>query len=131
MPQITAFAKIFRDWEGLIGACIQNLALFPGLEAILALLQANLAEARQLKIEQENHQGQRKALTQRLDILVEEGRENARKLRGLVLAQLGSRSEQLTQFGVPPIRKGARRKPAEKKPEPPQPVAAPPDGQTS
>lgn len=131
MPQITAFAKVFRDWEGLIGACIQNLALLPGLETILALLQANLAEARQLKIEQEDHEGQRKALTQRLNILVEEGRDNARKLRGLVVAQLGVRNEQLTQFGVPPIRKGARRKAAEKKPQPPQPVAPSPDGQTS
>ena len=132
MPQITAFAKVFRDWEGLIGACLQNLALLPGLETILALLQANLAEARQIKIEQEDLEGRRKAMTQRLNILVEEGRDNARKLRGLVLAQLGSRSEQLTQFGVPPIRKGSRRKAAEKKkPQPPQPVTPSPDDQTS
>ena len=26
MPQITAFGKVFRDWEGLIGACLRNLA---------------------------------------------------------------------------------------------------------
>ncbi len=129
MPKITAFAKVFRDWEGLIGACLQSLALLPGLEAILALLQGNLAEAKQLKIEQEDLEGRRKAVTQRFNTLVEEGRENARKLRGLVVAQLGSRSEQLTQFGVTPIRKGSRRKPVEQKPEPP-PVA-PPDGQTS
>lgn len=131
MPQITAFAKVFRDWEGLIGACLQNLALLPGLEAVLALLQTNLAEARQIKIEQEDFEGRRKAMTQRLDVVVEEGRENARKLRGLVLAQLGSRSEQLTQFGVTPIRKGTRKKAAEKKPAPTPPVVAPPDGQAS
>jgi hypothetical protein len=45
-----------------------------------------------------------------------------------VLAQLGSRSEQLTQFGVTPIRKGIRKKVSEKKP---QTVPASPDGQTS
>ncbi len=116
MPKITAFAKIFRDWEGLIGACLQNVALLLGLEGARGLLEANLAEARQLKIQQEDLEGQRKAVTQRLGVVIEEGRENARKLRGHVLAQLGSRSEQLTQFGLTPIRKGGRRKPTEKKP---------------
>ncbi len=126
MPKITAFAKIFRDWEGLIGACIQNAALLLGIEGILTLLQGNLAEARQLKIEQEDLEGRRKALTQRLGVVVEEGRDNARKLRALVLAQLGPKSEQLTQFGVTPIRKGSRKAKAAETPETPAP-----DGKTA
>lgn len=126
MPKITAFAKIFRDWEGLIGACIRNAAILLGVDALLALLQGNLEEARQLKIEQEDLEGRRKAVTQRLGVVVEEGRDNARKLRAMVLSQLGPKSEQLTQFGLTPIRKGSRKgKPAEV--PPPAPV---PDGQT-
>lgn len=123
MPKITAFAKVFRDWEGLVGACIQNAALLLGIDGILTLLQANLAEARQLKIQQEDLEGRRKALTQRLGVVVEEGRDNARKLRGLVLSQLGPKSEQLTQFGVTPIRKGSRK--AKTTTETPAPTPAP------
>lgn len=125
MPKITAFAKIFRDWDGLIGACLQNIALLLGLDGIRGLLEANLAEARQLKVQQEDLEGRRKAVTQRLGVVVEEGRENARKLRGLVLAQLGSRSEQLTQFGLTPIRKGSRK--SKTTVPPPAPTPAPDD----
>ena len=127
MPQITAFGKIFRDWEGLVGACIQNIALLLGIDGLLTSLQGNLAEARQLKIQQEDLEGRRKAVTQRLGVVVEEGRDNARKLRGLVLSQLGPKSEQLTQFGLTPIRKGSRKG---KTTEPPAPTPTP-DGPAS
>lgn len=118
MPKITAYADIFRDWEGLIGACNKNTEQLPAVEALRKDLEAHLAELKELKVEQENFFGRRKAMTQRLGVVVEDGRELARKIRGFVLGQLGSKNEQLSQFGIPPIR-GRVRKAAIKPPTPP------------
>ncbi len=109
MPEITAYGPLFRDWEGVSGACAQNAALLPKSEAIRPELDTILAQARDLKIQQENLEGSRKAMTQRLQELVQSGREVARKLRNQIKVELGSKSEHLTQFGVAPIRSRARK----------------------
>jgi hypothetical protein len=121
MPKITAYAAIFRDWDGLIGACSKNAEQLPAVEALRKDLEARLAELKALKVEQENLVGARKAMTQRLGVLVDEGRETARKIRGFVVGQLGSRNKQLSQFGIPTI--GNRvRKASIKAPATPPPV---------
>ena len=109
MPDITAYADLFRDWEGLSGACAQNATLLPKSEALRPDLDTILAQARDLKIQQENLAGNRQAMTQRLVQLVANGREVARKLRNQIKVELGSKSEHLVQFGVAPIRKKARK----------------------
>ena len=48
MPKITAFAGTFRDWEGLIGACLKNLVLLPGLGGLRTTLERILDEAREI-----------------------------------------------------------------------------------
>lgn len=119
MPKITAYADIFRDWEGLIGACSKNADQLPVVEPLRKDLEAHLAELKELKIEQEDLIGRRKAMTQRLGVVLEDGRELARKIRGFVLGQLGTKNEQLSQFGVPPIRRRAVKAPAITPPKPP------------
>ena len=109
MPEITAYGPLFRDWEGVSGACAQNATLLPKSEAIRPELDAILAQARDLKIQQENLEGNRKAITQRLQGLVQAGREVARRLRNQVKVELGSKSEHLTQFGVAPLRSRTRK----------------------
>ena len=66
MPEITAQGKVFRDWEALLGACVMNAALLPGRDDLQTALAALLAQARDLKIQQENFQGNRLATTQQL-----------------------------------------------------------------
>src|SRR5258708_39397518 len=109
MPNITAYAAIFRDWEGVSGACAQNAALLPLSEALRPQLDTVLAQARALKIQQENLMGTGQATTQSLVDLVKTGRELARKLRNQIKVELGSKSEHLVQFGVAPIRKQVRK----------------------
>ena len=116
---ITAYAKLFRDWEGVSGACAQNAPLLPKSEALRPDLDAILAQVKDLKIQQENLQGNAQAMTQRLGELVATGRELARKLRNQVKVELGAKSEHLVQFGIAPIRKPApRQTAAAKKPAP-------------
>ena len=118
MPSITAYANLFRDWEGVSGACAQNATLLPKSEALRPELDAILAQAKDLKIQQENFAGNRQAMTQRLLELVKNGQEVARKLRNQIKVELGSKSEHLVQFGVAPLRKQVRKAAAVKKPAP-------------
>jgi hypothetical protein len=108
MPEITAYGPLFRDWEGVSGACAQNAIWVPKSEAIRPELDTILAQARELKIQQVNLEDQ-KAVTQRLQQLVQSGREAARKIRNQVKAELGAKSKHLTQFGMVPIRNRARK----------------------
>jgi len=121
MPKITAYATIFRDWDGLIGACSKNAEQLPAVEALRKDLEAHLAKLKELKVEQEDLSGRRKAMTQQLGVVVEEGRELARKIRGFVVGQLGSRNKQLSQFGIPSIGR-VRKAVATKPPTTPPPV---------
>jgi hypothetical protein len=123
MPEITAQGKIFRDWEGLLGACAQNAALLPGRDDLQTALTTLLAQARSLKIQQENFEGNRSATTQLLMKAIDDGREAARKIRAFVVTQLGTDSKHLSQFGIPPRqKKGRKAKPAST----PPPVEATP-----
>ena len=109
MPEITAYAKIFRDWEGLIGSCVQNASLIAGVEPLRTELEAVLAQAREAKVLQESLTGSRQATTQRLLEMVADGRELARKIRFFVRIPLGSRSELLSAFGITPTRSKLRK----------------------
>src|SRR5436305_13425083 len=102
MPEITAQAKVFRDWEAVLGACAQNTAQLPGVDALKADLEALLAQARDLKVQQEGHEGSRLVATQQLKKVIEDGREAARKLRAFAVVHLGTASKALSQFGVTP-----------------------------
>jgi hypothetical protein len=109
MPEITAYAKIFRDWEGLIGSCIQHASLVLGVEPLRIALETVLAQAREAKVLQESLTGSRQATTQRLLEMVTDGRELARKIRFFVRVPLGSRSELLPVFGITPTRSKLRK----------------------
>ena len=109
MPEITAYAKIFRDWEGLIGSCIQHASQVPGVEPLRTELETVLAQVREAKVLQESLAGSRQATTQRLLEMVADGRELARKIRFFVRIPLGSRSELLPSFGIKPTRSRFRK----------------------
>jgi hypothetical protein len=106
---IVAYADLFRDWEGVSGACAQNAALLPKSEAIRPELDAITAQVKDLKLQQENLMGNSQALTQNLVALVATGRETARKLRNQIKVELGAKSEHLVQFGIAPLRKPHRK----------------------
>ena len=118
MPNITAYGNLFRDWEGVSGACAQNAALLPKAEALRPELDTILVQVKDLKIQQENLAGNRQAVTQRLVELSQAGKELVRKIRNQVKVELGAKSEHLVQFGIAPIRKKGRRSAAVKTPAP-------------
>ena len=105
MPLINSHGRIFRDWESLIDACRTHLAQLPGIEALLFALEGALKEAKDTKLRQENLEGEKLATTQALAKVVDQGREEARRLRRAVGALLGTKSELLQRFGIAPIRR--------------------------
>jgi hypothetical protein len=86
-------------------------------------LAALLAQARDLKIQQENFTGNRLATTQRLEKAIEDGKELTRRIRTFVISQLGTDSKHLAQFGIPVRGKKGRKKTV---PPPPEVVPTPP-----
>lgn len=122
MPPVTGNAKLFRDWESAIGATDKNPDLLPGAEPFKSDLQTSLANAKDLKIQQEDLAGKRKAITQQLTAVRKEGANKARKLRAFVVSQLGADSEHLTQWGIKPI---GKKRPKAQKAKPAQPAQKP------
>src|SRR4051794_8887046 len=127
MPKITAQADVFRDWEAVLGACVQNAGLLPGVDPLKGELESLLAQARDLKVQQETLEGQRQGLTQRLMKVIEDGRESARKVRAYAVIKLGTDNKALSQFGVAVrSRRGGRKLKAPGTPSPTVGVAETP-----
>lgn len=110
MPVINSYADVLRDWESLLNACRQNAELLTGVDPVAESLERHLGRLKEVKNEQEQLEGTRKAATQRLRAAREEGSETARQLRSLVRSRLGTKNERLVQFRVAPIRRKTRRK---------------------
>jgi hypothetical protein len=109
MPKITAHGKIFRDWEGLLGAVDTNVALLTGVDDLKAGLEKLLEDGRATKIRQASLASNRSVETQNINKIVVDGAETARKLRALVFSHLGSRTDLAKQFGLP-IRRKTKKK---------------------
>src|SRR3954452_5600428 len=111
MPMRTAHADVFRDWDAVLGACTQNASLVPGVDPLKAELEGFLAQAKDLKIQQETLEGQRQAVTQKLEKALADGRETVRKIKAFAVVHLGSDNRALEQFGVKARRRlGPRKK---------------------
>jgi hypothetical protein len=126
MPKITANAKLFRDWEALLGACDKNASLLTGMEPLRTDLEGFLARGRGVKVEQEDLESRRMVMTQDLREIEQVGGEVARKLRAFVVSRIGTKTELGKQFGlVPTGRKSRKAKaPAVKPPAPATPQIA-------
>jgi hypothetical protein len=108
MPKLTAYGNTFRDWEALLGAVERNAGMVVVDDALKTELTNLLAKVREIKVEQEDLLGKSRGMTEVLRHTVEDGKEVARKIRGMVLGRLGSKTELLKQYGIPPGRRKGR-----------------------
>lgn len=120
MPDIGSYPKQTRDWEGVLAAAEENAAALPDLQTEKSTLRQTLDKAKTLKDLQASHQAARQETTQALKQVLQEGRDQAAKLRDAAKFKIGRRSERLVQFNITPLRK--RTKKAE---TPPSPVQTP------
>lgn len=118
MPKLTQYGKVFRDWEGLLGAAEKRSSQLPGVDDFKAALTALLAQAKDLKLKQEGFDGDKKATTEKLQSTVKEGRDAASMLRSFVKSRIGLRTEVLKEFGISPSTSRKRTSKAAKQPPP-------------
>lgn len=107
----TSFSGVTHDWESLLAACEKNAELLGAFEQHGTALIALLHHTRALKKRQELLEAARQASTKQLGEAIAQGKEEARRLRRLVGARLGTDNEILADFGVAPIRKRKTRSP--------------------
>jgi hypothetical protein len=117
----SAFADTVREWEVLLGAVSDHAAVLAPIDPHRAALADSLDKARQAKALQDSYKGNKQSTTQSLKAIIVEGKDRAIRLRGAIRAELGPTTEQLTQFGIPPL----RRRPPRHKPDVPTPAQQP------
>lgn len=125
MPIVSSFADVVLDWEGLLTGVQENLELLPSVESHRLALEQHLQLTKSAKARQEAHTAGRQEATQELKALVNQGRELAIRLRNVVRADLGPKSERLVRFRVSPLRKRPRRN-TQADGKPPEPPVTPP-----
>jgi len=122
-PRPNALADVLRQWESMLNAVADHAAVLAPVEPHRAALADSLDKAKQAKALQESHGAGRQATTQSLQKIVVEGKDHAIRLRGAIRAELGPTTEQLTQFGIRPLRRRPSRNTAT--PTTPAPAPAP------
>jgi hypothetical protein len=91
---------LLRDWEGLLQACKANGQSLPELTEVLETLEDAIIRMKTLGSLREVAADTAQDTTKKLHQTREAGSESARRLRSFLKAQLGTRSEQLQQYGI-------------------------------
>jgi selenophosphate synthase len=103
---------LFNDWESLVQACRAHQAKLPGLNQVLDPLADAMVQMKALKVARKTFTTTAQEITQSVHESRDAGLESARRLRSFVRSQLGTRSEELPQFGIAPLgaRSGSRKR---------------------
>jgi hypothetical protein len=99
-----SLADVLHDWQELLAASADNAADLAAAEPQRQAVEEHLKTARELRARQESHRASRQQLTKEIKQLIADGQEAARRLRSGVKANIGTKTERLTQFKIAPIR---------------------------
>jgi len=122
MPNTGSYPAVIHDWQLLLAASAEHAARMPGAEDLRQELEQLLAATIALKASQDSAKAARQSRTQELKGMLDRGRELAMRLRGMAKARIGPKNEQISQFGVAPLRQRSRRAKAAQPPQPIPPV---------
>ena len=126
MPNTGSYPSVIRDWQLLLAATAENAARMPEAEDLRQALEQHLAATIALKASQDSAKAGRQRMTQELKAMLDQGREFAMRLRGLAKARIGPKNEQISQFGVAPLRRRSRQSKSPPVTSPPVPPEATP-----
>lgn len=125
MATLNSFADVVAHWQKLLAACADNASSLAAAEPQRLVVEKMLKDILDLKAAQDSHQGAKQEIRQQLGKILAEGREAARRLQGVVKANLGTANERLVQFNIKPIRPRGPRKAKAVPPPAPVPTPAP------
>ena len=98
MATINSFADVTSQWQKLLAACADNAPLLTNAEPQRLALETILKELLDLKALQDSYRGAKQEARQKLEKVLQEGREAARRLQSGVKANIGTNNERLVQF---------------------------------
>lgn len=102
--------KLLEEWDALL-AGLKATAPHSGPSAFLqAFLTEALREARSLRKRQEHLTTASRENHKRLQQILERGHDKALRARSYLRYKLGPYNEELTRFGLNPVRRGGARK---------------------
>jgi hypothetical protein len=90
-------------WDRLLAAVEANREDLPQVEALHVELEASLTDLRILHARRATLQREMLVRTQELKILAAQGRDLAVRIRYVIRARYGFRSDKLLEFGIKPI----------------------------
>jgi len=109
MPKTSAI-KLLEEWDALL-AGLKATAPHCGPCAFLqAFLTESLREAREIRKRQDALSTARREANQQMEQLLARGRDAATRTRNYLRYRLGPYNDELTRFGINPIRRGGARK---------------------
>jgi len=106
----TSTIKLLEEWDALL-AGLKATAPHCGPCAFLqAFLTESLREAREIRKRQESLSTARREANQQMEQLLGRGRDAATRTRHYLRYRLGPYNDELTRFGINPLRRGGARK---------------------
>jgi hypothetical protein len=99
----TSWTGIMTTWDRLLAAVEANRQDLPQVEALHVELEASLTDLRILHARRATLQREMLVRTQELKILAAQGRDLAIRIRYVIRARYGFRSDKLLEFGIKPI----------------------------
>ena len=109
MPNVNSYPDVTDDWVGVLDASSKSPDLQPLIETERQALTQVLAEVQGLRGRQLELNALRQDVTKQLRAAVARGRDLALQIRSMVRGKMGPRSELLTLWKVPPLRKRTRK----------------------
>jgi hypothetical protein len=98
--------KLLEEWEALL-AGLRATAPHGGTVAFIqALLTEALREAREVRKRQEQHRAIERDASKRLHQILDRGHDTAMRARNYLRFKLGPYNDELTRYGIAPIRRG-------------------------
>jgi hypothetical protein len=109
MASKNSYADMIRQWEKLLAAVQEHAPNLPSVDIHRTTMEQTVGRVKDVKARQDSLQAAGQVATQDLKDLLVKASEASIRLRGVVKADIGPKSEQLVHFGVAPLRKRSRR----------------------
>jgi len=102
--------KLFQQWEALLAGLREAAPQTPRIAPLLAALQAALQEAVEIRDNRDVFRAAAADARQNLERVVNRGLDAAMSARSYLKFHFGPYNDELTRFGVKPIKRGRARK---------------------
>ena len=109
MPKISTI-KLLEEWDALLSGLKATAPHLGNTAFLQAFLTQALREAREIRKRQEQLTVARREAQKRLQQILDHGHDKAMRTRNYLRFKLGPYNDELTRFGINPIRRGSARK---------------------